>query len=207
MIRIALFILASLLPLAAAAQERLSDKALNQLRVTADQIAAIEPGRVPDILLRAIIAAEQRDHLSRAAANSRVTRQLASMHLGAMPSLRREAAEDALSAFLGERMSPADIARVYASVVYFGRNCYGYRNAVQGLARRTADRADETVWLALAALPRSPSFYLRDRSALRARVSRIIADMRAAGLVDSAEAERLDSLPLADVDIGPGCSS
>jgi membrane peptidoglycan carboxypeptidase len=124
-----------------------------------------------------------------------------------MPLFQRNSSEQALAEYLGERMSAREIAEAYAAMVYFGRNCYGYQSAVQGLARTTAERADDATWLALAALPRSPSFYLRDRSALKDRVSGIIADMQSAGLVDGAEAERLKSLPLASVDIGPGCSS
>jgi membrane peptidoglycan carboxypeptidase len=207
MMRLTVFLLVVLLPVSAAAQSGLSEKSLTRLQGIADQIAAAEPGAVPKILVAAIIAAEASDHLRREPAASRLTLQLAGMHLGSMSSLQREAAEGALAGYLGERMTATEIAEAYASMVYFGRNCYGYRNAVQGLARSTAERADDATWLALAALPRSPSFYLRDRSALKDRVSRIIADMQVAGLVDGARAERLKSLPLASVDTGPGCSS
>lgn len=195
------------LPAMSAAQSGLSDKSLAQLQEIADQIAGLETGPIPAVLVAALIAAEERTHLTRPPATSKLTRQVASMHLGSMQSLKRRAAELALADYLGARMTPARIAEVYASRVYFGRNCYGYQNAVQGLARTTVERADDAVWLALAALPRSPSFYLRDRAALKDRVSGIVHDMQAAGLVDATQAERLKELPLASVDTGPGCSS
>lgn len=195
------------LPGAAAAQSDLSEKALAQLRGIADRIAAVEAGEVPEVLIAAIIAAEQRDHLRRAPADSGLTRQLARMHLGSMPLFQRNASELALGVYLGERMSAREIAETYAAMVYFGRNCYGYQDAVRGLVRTTPERADDATWLALAALPRSPSFYLSDRAALDDRVSAIISDMEGSGLVDGAEAARLKMLPLASVDTGPGCSS
>lgn len=199
--------LLAVLPLSAMAQSGLSKKSLAQLEQIADEIAAIDPGQVPNTLTAALIAAEEPEHLRRAPATSRLTLQLADMHLGAMPTLQRVAAKEALATDLGKRMTPTEIVEVYAALVYFGRNCYGYRAAVQGLARSTADRADDAIWLALAALPRSPSFYLRDRAALRDRVRRIVSDMQGVGLVDAQGAERLKTLPLASVDTGAGCSS
>lgn len=207
MTRLILTVLLLILPVAAAAQSELSQKALSQLEQVADEIAAIDPGQVPEVLIAALIAAEEPDHLRRAATTSGLTRKLADLHLGAMPTLRRTAAKQALATYLGDRMTPAEIVRTYAALVYFGRNCYGYRSAVQGLARSTVERADDAVWLALAALPRSPSFYLRDRAALRDRVREIVSGMQSAGLVDSRRAEKLRTLPLASVDTGVGCSS
>lgn len=196
-----------LLPMGSAAQSELSEKTLQQLDQIADQIALIDPGPVPEILIAALIAAEEPQHLRRAPATSRLTLQLADMHLGAMPTLKRTAAKEALATGLGNRMNPTEIVRTYAALIYFGRNCYGYRSAVQGLARSTVQRADDAVWLALAALPRSPSFYLTDRAALRDRVRSIIDAMADARLVDADQAEKLKSLPLASVDTGAGCSS
>ena len=208
MTRIIAFVLAlSVSTLPAVAQSRLSEKALGQLRATAAEIGAIEPGTVPEMLLKALIAAEDPAHLRRSPESSNLTKQLARLHLGAMPSLQRQEAETALATYLSESMSPTDIARAYAALVYFGRNCYGYREAAGGLARQSPEKADDTVWLALAALPRSPSFYLRDRAALRDRVATLLVAMQKAGLIDPEEAQRLENLPLASVDTGPGCSS
>ena len=196
-----------LIALPAWAQTRLSDKALEQLRATATEVAAVETGQVPELLLKALIAAEDPAHLKRSPETSNLTKQLARLHLGAMPTLQRQAAENALATFLAERLSPSDIARAYAALVYYGRNCFGYRDAAIGLARKTPERAEDAIWLALAALPRSPSFYLRDRAALRDRVETLVTGMKNAGLIDAEEAKRLDSLPLASVDVGVGCSS
>ena len=88
MTRIIAFVLAlgvSTLP--AVAQSRLSEKALGQLRATAAEIGAIEPGTVPEMLLKALIAAEDPAHLRRSPETSNLTKQLARLHLGAMPSL------------------------------------------------------------------------------------------------------------------------
>ena len=196
-----------LIALPAWAQTRLSDKALEQLRATATEVAAVETGQVPELLLKALIAAEDPAHMKRSPETSNLTKQLARLHLGAMPTLQRQAAENALATFLAERLSPSDIARTYAALVYYGRNCFGYRDAAIGLARKTPERAEDAIWLALAALPRSPSFYLRDRAALRDRVETLVTGMKNAGLIDAEEAKRLDSLPLASVDVGVGCSS
>ena len=162
---------------------------------------------MPELLLKALIAAEDPAHLKRSLETSNLTKQLARMHLGAMRTLERQAAETALASYLAERMSPTEVARAYAALVYYGRNCFGYRDAAIGLARKTPERAEDAIWLALAALPRSPSFYLRDRAALRDRVATLVSAMENAGLVDAEEAKRLDSLPLASVDVGVGCSS
>ena len=161
---------------------------------------------MPDLLFKATIAAEQPDHLDRSPENSGLTRQLARLHLGAMPTLERRAAETALARFLGERLSPSDIVRVYAASVYYGRNCYGYRDASAGLAAKWHAQAGDEVWLALAALPRSPSWYLRDRTALAGRVDSIISEMFEAGLISEETAERLESLPKANLHAGTGCS-
>ena len=202
----ALFAL-GLIALPASAQTRLSDKALDQLRTTASEVAAVETGQVPELLLKALIAAEDPAHLKRSLETSNLTKQLARMHLGAMRTLERQAAETALASYLAKRMSPTEVARAYAALVYYGRNCFGYRDAAIGLARKTPERAEDAIWLALAALPRSPSFYLRDRAALRDRVGTLVSAMENAGLIDAQEAKRLDSLPLASVDVGVGCSS
>ena len=77
---------------------------------------------------------------------------------------------------------------------------------MRGLARQHPARADDEVWLALAALPRSPSWYLSDRSALKARVALIVDELETSKLVSKAEAGRLRGLPLASVDTGGGCS-
>lgn len=202
----ALFAL-GLTALPAAAQSRLSEKALDQLRATASEVAAVETGQVPELLLKALIAAEDPAHLKRSPETSNLTKQLARLHLGAMPTLQRQAAETALAAFLAENMTPTEIARAYAALVYYGRNCFGYRDAAIGLARKSPDRAEDEIWLALAALPRSPSFYLRDRAALRDRVGTLVTRMKNAGLLSAEDARRLESLPLASVDVGEGCSS
>ena len=194
------------LPLAAQS-DRLSDKARAELAAVAAAVAARDPGPVPEILVLATIAASQSDHLERDPSESRLTRQLARMHLGAMPTLQRKDHETALANLLGERLEARRIAEIYAATVYYGRNCHGYSDAVRGLARLTPDRAGEAVWLALAALPRSPTLYLGNRVALKDRVALIVAAMEDAGLVGAAEAERLDALPLAHVDAGIGCSS
>lgn len=185
---------------------QLSERTTTELRNAADRIALIEPGPVPDLLFKAIIAAEQPDHLNRSPENSRLTRQLARLHLGAMPTLERRAAETALAKFIGERLSPGDIVRVYAATVYYGRNCYGYRDTSAGLAAEWHTQAGDDVWLALAALPRSPSWYLRDRTALAGRVDFIISEMFDAGLIEKKTAERLESLPKANLHAGKGCS-
>jgi membrane peptidoglycan carboxypeptidase len=162
---------------------------------------------VPELLLKALIAAEDPAHLKRSPETSNLTKQLARLHLGAMPTLQRQAAETALATFMAENMTPTEIARAYAALVYYGRNCFGYRDAAIGLARKTPERAEDGIWLALAALPRSPSFYLRDRAALRDRVETLLSAMKSAGLIDAEDARRLESLPLASVDVGEGCSS
>ena len=185
---------------------QLSERTTAELRSAAAQIALIEPGPVPDLLLRAIIAAEQPDHLDRSPENSGLTRRLARLHLGAMPTLERRAAETALAKFIGERLTASDIVRIYAASVYYGRNCYGYRDASAGLAAEWHTQAGDDVWLALAALPRSPSWYLRDRTALAGRVDTIISEMFEAGLITQETAERLESLPKANLHAGKGCS-
>ena len=195
------------LALSGPALAQLSERTTSELRNVANRIALIEPVPVPDLLLKAIIAAEQPDHLDRRPENSGLTRQLARLHLGAMPTLERRAAEAALAKFIGERLSPGDIVRIYAATVYFGRNCYGYRDASAGLAAEWHTEAGDDVWLALAALPRSPSWYLRDRTALAGRVDTIISEMFDAGLVDQKTAERLESLPKANLHAGKGCSN
>ena len=123
-----------------------------------------------------------------------------------MPTLERRAAETALAKFLSERLTPSDIVRIYAATVYYGRNCYGYSDASAGLAAEWHTQAGDDVWLALAALPRSPSWYLRDRTALAGRVDSIISEMFDAGLVDKKTTERLESLPKANLHAGKGCS-
>lgn len=188
-------------PLAATAQERgLGEARLAELRGLADQIALIEAGSVPEALVRAFLAVEG------TRGERGLSAQLAAMHLGAMRTLERRAAETALAAMIEDNLSPREVAGVYAATVYYGRNCYGYTDAVRGLARRAPQNAGDAVWLALAALPRSPSLYLRDRSALRARVEVIIDEMEVQAQVDSTIAERLRELPLANIDSGKGCS-
>ncbi|NND41147.1 MAG: hypothetical protein HKO04_03625 [Silicimonas sp.] len=201
MIRVVGLIILLVLPLAVAAQTGdLSEKRLAELRVIADRIALIETGDVPDMLVNAVFAANG------TRGERPLADQVAGMNLGAMRTLERKAAVIALAAFLRERISERAIAEVYAATVYYGRNCYGYVDAVRWLARRTPDRAGDNVWLALAALPRSPSLYLRDRSALKARVAVIVTEMEAQNLVGSDAAERLRGLPLANIDSGKGCS-
>lgn len=186
----------------ASAQTRLSDKMLTELEKTADRIALTRSGEVPGILLQGALA------LSGAPNEPRIAEQLASLNLDeAMRTLERRTALGVLTGMIEARMSPEDIARAYLATVYFGRNCFGYRDAAVGLARMRPERADDAIWLALLALPRSPSLYLGDRSALKARVELIIARMRDTGQIDDAGADRLKALRLANVDSGKGCKS
>ena len=205
MMRLVLIALAAL-AIPASAQNRLSEQTHQSLRAAADQIAAIVPGRVPELLVKAIMAAEQPDHLERAPAKSSLTQQLARMHLGAMPTLEQKSAEAALATYIGERMTPRDIVRTYAATVYFGRNCFGFADASSGLARKWYSEAEAEIWLALAALPRAPSWYLRDRTALATRVDDIFSEMLDAGLIEEREAQRLERLPIANLHAGKGCS-
>lgn len=190
-----------------ASAQQISKKKLAELENIADRIALIEAGPVPDILIFATIAATQADHLTRDSATSELTGQLAGQYLAPSSTLQRKAERKALSAQIAERMAPLDIARTFAATVYYGRNCYGFDAAIRGLARKRVSQAKDNDWLALAALPRSPSFYLRDRSALRERVRGLITDMRIAGLVTAKQANRLEDLPLSNLDNGQGCAS
>lgn len=178
----------------------LSEKRLEEILKIADRIAATAPGSAPEVLLDATLA------LGTVQGERPLAEQVAGMNLGPMRTLERKAAVAALAEGLEERLSPRDIAAIYASSVYYGRNCYGHADAARGLARLTPERAGDGVWLALAALPRSPTLYLGDRSALRARVALIINAMEAAGLASAREAARLRALPLANIDSGQGCS-
>lgn len=201
--------LACLVALPAAAQQQtLPESRMQELRQIVDEIAAIETGPVPDLLLRATIAATEPDHLSRTPTRSALTRQLANMRLerlGALRTLERETHQTALATLLGERLSAGKIAAVYTVTVYYGRNCHGYADAARGLARQDPADADDSVWLALAALPRSPTWYLRDRVALKDRIADIIDRMEDANLVSEDTAERLENLPTANLDAGNGC--
>lgn len=189
--------------------DALSDAALGILTKAADETAAIEVPPVPKMLLLATIAATDPKHLDRAAHQSQLTLQLARLHLvgTSATTFERKAFETALAELLGARLTPRQIAEVYAATVYYGRNCYGFVDAAGGLARTSPSRATDGVWLGLAALPRSPTLYLGSRVALKARVADIIEVLRVAGLVNEAEAERLSALPLANIDSGNGCSS
>lgn len=173
---------------------------LAELGVLAERILAVETGSVPEALTRAMLAQET------IRGDAPLSEQVAGMNLGAMRSLERKSAVMVLSRLLEERASPRRIAKIYAATVYYGRNCYGHENAVRGLARQRPDSAGDDVWLALAALPRSPSLYLRDRSALRARVDRIIDAMEAGNLIDEEVAATLRGQKLANVDSGRGCT-
>ena len=209
MIRIVLVLTLAVAAWPAGAQQAvLSEMTLALLGKMADEVPPTETGTAPDILLRATIAANEPRHMTRPPARSALTRQLAHMNLvelGAMRTLERTAYADALTAMLADRLSPGRIVAIYAATVYYGRNCYGYAAASTGLARKTVDEADDAVWLALAALPRSPTWYLRDRVALKDRVEMIIEEMEAASLISEESARRLDALPIASVDVGRGC--
>ncbi|NNE86579.1 MAG: hypothetical protein HKN27_00760, partial [Silicimonas sp.] len=122
-------------------------------------------------------------------------------------SMERKAFTVALTTMLGERLSPGRIAALYAAKAYYGRNCYGHVDAVFGLTRKTPQTADDAVWLALAALPRSPSLYLRNRSALRIRVKTIIDEMHSSNSITEQTAQRLENLPIANLSVGKGCSN
>lgn len=200
MMRLLLLAGLALFPMAAAAQSDLSKKALAQLDALADRIALVDPGEVPETLLLATLA------FAELPGERPLAEQVAGLHLGAMEALERKASVLALAGYLDDRLSREAIARVYAATIFYGRNCYGYQDAVRGLARRTPSSAEDEVWLALAALPRSPSWYLTDRSALKARVALIVDAMETSNLVTKARADRLRDLPLASVDSGGGCS-
>lgn len=174
---------------------------MEELGVLADRIVGVETGRVPEALTLAILAHNSLD------SERPISEQLAGMNLGAMRMLERRTTVMHLSRLLEERASERELAGVYAATVFYGRNCYGYADAVRGLARQRIESAGDDVWLALAALPRSPSLYLRDRSALKARVDLTIDQMEAQNMVTSEVAERLRDLKLANVDSGRGCSS
>ena len=190
----------TLLPVSTTAQPDLSKKSLVQLEQLAERIALIDPGEVPNVLLLATLA------FAELPGERPLAEQVAALHLGAMQSLERKASVLALRGFLEEQLSQEAIARIYAATTFYGRNCYGFEDAVRGLARQHPARADDEVWLALAALPRSPSWYLSDRSALKARVALIVDELETSKLVSKAEAGRLRGLPLASVDTGGGCS-
>ena len=205
MTRVMIFVAALIWGGMAGAQSGLTEKESTQLRQIADRIALIEPGEVPDLLVRALIAAEDPEHLNRAAPLSRMTLQVARTYLPAMQTLKRKASEVMLATYLGERLTPVELARVYAATVYYGRNCFGYEAAAPGLARVSPKGAPDEVWMALAALPRSPTWYLRDRVALRERVGLVIDEMLDANLIGKDSAERLRDLPIANLSVGKGC--
>lgn len=188
-------------PVAVVAQSgALAEKRLVELQRLADRIALIDTRDVPEMLIKATLAAND------TGGDRPLAEQVAGMNLGPMRTLERKAAVSALAIYLEERMSPRSIAGIYAATVYYGRNCYGYVDAVRGLARKTPKRAGDAVWLGLAALPRSPSLYLRDRSALKARVAAIVNALEAQNLVGSRAAGRLRELRMANIDSGKGCS-
>lgn len=190
------------LPLPVVAQVAdLSKKRMAELDLVADQILAIETGRVPEALTLALLA------LNSLEGARPLSEQVAGMNIGAMRSLERKATVTVLSRLLEERATQRELAAIYAATVFFGRNCYGFDAAVRGLARQRPERAGDDVWLALAALPRSPSLYLRDRSVLKARVDKIIDEMEEQELVTPGVADRLRDLKLANVDSGKGCSN
>ncbi len=191
--------------LAAQAQAETREAALARLTEAADSIAAVEPGSVPLMLLKAVIAANQSDHLTREPARSALTRSLVGQWLTKTPTQQLRAELDMLSALVGERISPRRVAEIHSATVFYGRNCRGFAEAAEGIADVPVGEASDAVWLALAALPRAPSVYLGNRGALKDRVRYIIDEMKHARLVDAKEAERLSDLPVANLDRGPGC--
>ncbi len=201
MIRLAL---AFTLLFAMAANAQVSTRDAARLATIADQLAATETGPVPPLLTLAIIAAHEPTHLLRDTATSQITLQLAGPHIGARPTLKRNAHLEALMALLAERMEPQRIAEVFAATAYYGRNCRGYAQAARGLAGAPPEQAPDEVWLGLASLIRSPAWYLSDRTALRERVLEILSVFAASGMLNQADLDHLAALPIARFE-GKGC--
>ena len=175
---------------------------------------------LPDTLVEAVIATEDRRFFSHAGADivgilraawanlragkvvqggSTITQQVAkNLFLTPERSIRRKVQEILLALWLERRLTKREIFAIYVNRVYFGAGTYGVDAAV----RRYFDKPASDLTLAEAAmitgLLKAPSRYnpAADAPAARARAAEVLDNMVEAGFIDPETALAARAMPI-----------
>jgi penicillin-binding protein 1A len=119
-------------------------------------------------------------------------------HLTRAKTLRRKLWEIVLAREIEREFSKDQILEMYLNQIYLGEGLYGVEAAAQGYFGKRATELKPEEAAMLAALPKAPTTYSPRRNPERAleRRNLVLRLMADAGLVSTAEAERLRRQPL-----------
>lgn len=175
---------------------------LADLRQAYDEMSPYWP-EVPDLIARALVAAEDPDFHDRVSMGSVITTNLAdALMFDQAPALQTHTARRKMTLLLANALTHDEILNWYLQAIYTGQGCYGtaatawaYLDVGQG--ELTAEKVAYVI-----ALSRSPLGYHPQREQERALLSRnrVLEEMKKAGIFPEAELAGLQALPLAAID-------
>ena len=181
----------------------------------------VEAANLPDLLIEALVATEDRRFFShfgidpisilRAAivnlkagrtvqGGSTLTQQLAkNVFLSADRSYARKIQELLLAFWLEHRFSKQEILAIYLNRVYFGAGAYGVDAAARKYFRRPVEDLTAYQSALLVGLLKAPSRYnpAVDQERSKGRTRQVLLNMADAGYLTKAEAERIAARPSA----------
>jgi penicillin-binding protein 1A len=113
-------------------------------------------------------------------------------------SIHRKLLEIALTLRLESRYSKDEILAHYLNRIYFGAGCHGIEQAARTYFGKQTSQLDEAECAMLVGIIRGPHIFspFRNLDAAREQQAQTLARMKAMGLIDAAEVERVKAMPI-----------
>jgi len=158
-----------------------------QIRKDYLDVAANSPA-IPDFVMVAFVAAEDRAFFDKPLLNSTITRQITQWY----PQPQAEQLQRlAYTVALGQVLSHEEILTLYVNGIYLGQTCFGVSGAAEVYFQKSVDALSLEEAAYLAALPKAPMLFhpLRDYDRAVERRNFVLAEMRDAGFISGPDAE------------------
>jgi len=113
-------------------------------------------------------------------------------------SINRKLLEIALTLRLESRYSKDEILANYLNRIYFGAGCHGIEQAARTYFGKPTSQLNEAESAMLVGIIRGPHIFspFRNLDAAREQQAQTLARMKAMGLIDAAEVERVKAMPI-----------
>ncbi|MBI1495229.1 transglycosylase domain-containing protein [Halocynthiibacter styelae] len=175
---------------------------LADLRQAFDEMSPYWP-EVPDLIARAMVAAEDPNFHDRVSMSSPITSNLAdALMFDQAPGLKTHAARFKMTLLLANALTHDEILNWYLQAIYTGQGCYGTAATAWAYFDVGHDALTAEKVAYVIALSRSPQGYHPQREQERALLSRnrVLEEMQKAGTFPKSQLAVLQALPLGVID-------
>ena len=150
---------------------------------------------VPQAVLHAFVAAEDRYFFEKPAQNSTITRQIGNWQL--LPRAGK-LQKIALSFVIGDALSHEEILNWYVHKIFLGQTCFGVTGAATAYFGKSVEELNLAEAAYLAALPKAPMHFHPIRSYDQAveRRNFVLSEMEKAGFISARQAVEATQIDL-----------